>query len=516
MVLRQRLGEGMSYGAAKPPKGIGSSAENIVALRSANQELSTELSKSKRNLIEAQENVLSIMKKYEALRLDKEKGDHVICQSQIKIKELEQSIFATKGKYEAILSQYKKEAMAVEDQLQKRIRETDHTYAERVSLLEKETQQAAKITSELRNEIKTSANELAEVKSRETSTQKMAAKLERQLREKIERGEEEKTELKKQSATLEEENRYFRERLNSLEKEKTNLSKYVEEVQAINFNLETKNKEGAVLKAKLQRENTALKSSIRQCDVAMEAMRAEVSELKTTTSSAMIRVENKKESSEKRLKQQIKKLENDLNSAKADAVAAVSRKSSSEEALRDAVDELEEQLHQSSIRLQNANSDIQGANERLQAMLEENSRLKKENAQLTILSPRRMNGDVKHSYGENIIEEELEKERALRIKAEEIALVLAERAKGASSLNISESKLVQFNTDDRDHLLQNYHGYDQALLIEELDKLRPIVRHLESLYDMKGRTVKKLESHLAAAQEELSKYRNETFRQTAT
>ena len=44
--------------------------------------------------------------------------------------------------------------------------------------------------------------------------------------------------------------------------------------------------------------------------------------------------------------------------------------------------------------------------------------------------------------------------------------------------------------------------------MEELDKLKPVVRNLESLYEMKDRSVRDLQSSLSATTSELNRYKS--------
>ena len=139
----------------------------------------------------------------------------------------------------------------------------------------------------------------------------------------------------------------------------------------------------------------------------------------------------------------------EANSALSKASAADRERLESENALRGAVSELEEQLHQASQRLQDVNLNLQETDERLRAVLRDNDSLKEENLILRRASNRKSEashgkdaGSVRRTsaYYEDDVFDKLERERALRKNAEDIAVSLAQRLKADGS-NTSRLRL---------------------------------------------------------------------------
>ena len=95
--------------------------EKNKELRQKNKLLNKEISSSRQNLIDNQENTMKVMRQYEKLRKDKEQTDEQLRQEKSKNVGLEQSITAMKTSSSISLSQSKKEAKSSEEQLRKRI-----------------------------------------------------------------------------------------------------------------------------------------------------------------------------------------------------------------------------------------------------------------------------------------------------------------------------------------------------------------------------------------------------------
>ena len=544
------------------------------------EELSKDLSLARRTIFDNQGKIVDVMAQYEALRLAKEETDCSLRQSRARIKELEENIQAMKSRTDIALSQSKKEALSTEDQFQKRISATEHAHAERVSLLQRQidtfveereqlhvknedlVRQLAlekharyqhdaaieKVIASLRSEVNAATMELNTVKSRALSLREEKDKIEEDLRQKIAVLKEEGSTMRKKSLALKGDNKCLKDQLSSLQSEVQGLNEVMltlkDEKSALVEHLEATrkhagrqmaaNQEDSELNAKLRGENAALKNSIKQCDAAMEVMRKEVSELRSTADLAMRRLESKKDSSEMRLRKDIHKLEQALAAARTEtrksrskAEAADRERLESEVSLRGPVSEFEDQLHQASQNVQDVHMDLQETDEQLRAVILKNESPKLENSDLTRPSIRHTESmSCNRAYDEGDVFETLERERALRRKAEEIAVALAERMKAGMSINDLDSEMRYLMTPEKapgSHLLtvtrkEKEEGgtspfssrHSQAL--EELDKLKPVVRNLESLYEMKDRSVRDLQSSLAATTSELKKYKRMALR----
>jgi len=555
--------------------------EEVTRLQKTNTEhlakinqLSKDLSAARRSVIDNQEEAMDAMAQYEAIRLAKEEADHSLRESHARINELEQNVQAMKSRNDIDLSQSKRQALSAEDRLQKRISATEHAHAERISLLQRQIDtlsqerdelhdknedlvrqlaverhmrhhrdaDVAKITAALQGEVDAATNELAIVESRALS-----------LREEKEQVEESLRVLEEDRLALEDDNRSLKNEISSVRSEIEGLNEIVFKSKVQNEDLleqlevrrtdgprqVASNQKESELQAKLRRENAALKSSIKQCDAAMEAMRKEVSELRSTTDLAMTRLESKKESSETRLRTDLYQLEKALAASRMEANSALSKASAadrerleSENTLRGTVSELEEQLHQASQRLQDVNLNLQETDERLRDVLRDNDSLKEENLILRRAPKRKLEasngedgGSVRRTsaYYEGDVFDKLERERALRKNAEDVAVSLAQRLKADGINNDLDSDLshliVPVNdvgslavTRAREEKLEGrgtpFYPSRHSQAVEELDKLKPVVRNLESLYEMKDRSVRDLQSSLSATTSELNRYKS--------
>ena len=522
------------------------SADELKELRKSNEkllakieELSTDLSDTKQNLIENQEHTMDVMSQYEAIRLAKENDEHSLRQSQAKTRELEQTIEAMRRRNDIALSKSKKDAMSIEGKLHQRIHVTEHAHAERVSLLERrltevhneredfreknddlvkklaherqarkeQSIEAKKDASNLQEVIDTAKEEFATLQNQTLVLTEVKDKLE----ETVARKNEQILALKSEAKSLREEIVSLRGRTEEYAKAKANLQS---EVAA----LELAYLETSKTKKRLESENSALRSSIKQCDEAMESMRTEVLELKSAADEALARLEAKKASSEKRLRQEIKVLEDKMQAA-----TSVEREET-EKALRGAVSDLEYRLNQTS----------QDAEEKLQTLRLENDSLKQD---LRVLEAdlRRYKGQSASFFHSNGAEgqnlsllERLERERSLRVKAEEIALNLAQRARaGALDGRTVDSELGYLGDNDvanpitrallttgRQESSGDHRPYSSRhrQAIEEIDKLKPVVSNFQSLYEMKDQSVRELQSNLSSTMDELEKYKRLSLR----
>ena len=528
------------------------SAAELKQLRRSNQklvakieELTTDLSTTKRNLIENQKNTMNVMSQYESIRLAKEEDEHLLRQSQAKTRELEQTIEVMRTRNDIALSKSKKDAMSTEDKLHKRINVTEHAHAERVSLLERRLTEVHNEREDLREKNEDLVKQLAHERHVRREQSIEAKKASAILQEEVDTAKEEMVSLHNQilalteiKGKLEEKVGRKKDQILALKSEAKNAK---EEIAKLKLKMEEDAKakvrlssemavlenarlEDSRIQKRLESENSALRSSIKQCDESMEAMRKEVFELKSAADEALARLEAKKESSEKRLRQEILVLEEKLQAA-----SSLEREET-EKALRNAVGELEEELRQTSEKLQGANLNYHDAEEKLQTLVRENDSLKQD---LFIVEAelRRHKGQTASSYhniddeGPNMpLSERLRHERSLRVKAEEIALNLAERAKaGAVDRHSVDSELGYLNktndvVDSRTSAIvatgrQEGGGghppyssrHYQA--IEEIDKLKPVVSTFQSLYEMKDQSVRELQSNLSSTMDELERYK---------
>ena len=482
-------------------------------LRAKIEELTTDLSTTKKTLIENQENTMSVMSQYESIRLAKEEDEDLLRQFQAKTRELEQTVEVMRTKNDIALSKSKKDAMSAEDKLHKRINVTEHAHAERVSLLERRLTEVHNEREDLREKNEDLVKQLAHERHVRNEQSIEAKKATGILQEEIDTAKEEMVSLHNQMLALTEAN-------NKLEEK---LGRKKDQILALKSEAKTA-LENSRMQKRLESENSALRSSIKQCDESMEAMRKEVFELKSAADEALARLEAKKESSEKRLRQEIRVLEEKLQ-----ASSSLEREET-EEALRNAVGELEEQLRQTSDELQGANLNYHDAEEKLQTLIRENDSLKQD-LHIVETELRRHKGQPSSPFhnigdgGRNMsLSESLRHERSLRVKAEEIALNLAERAKaGALDSHSADSELGYLNkTNDvanprtraivatgrqeggGEHPPYSSRHY-QA--IEEIDKLKPVVSTFQSLYEMKDQSVRELQSNLSSTMDELERYK---------
>ena len=527
------------------------STDEMQKLRRTNQrllaeieELTTDLSATKKSLIENQDNTMNVMSQYESIRVAKEEEEQLLRQSQAKIRELEQTNEAMRRKNDIALSKSKKDAMSTEDKLHKRINVTEHAHAERVSLLERRLTEVHNEREDLREKNESLVKQLAHEKHMRREQSLEAKKATAILQEEIDTAKEEMVSLHGQIMALTEVKEKLEEKLGrkkdqiSALKSEAKISK--EELSKLKLKmeedaraklrlasemaaLENSKLEDSRMQKRLESENSALRSSIKQCDEAMEAMRKEVFELKSAADEAMVRLEAKKESSEKRLGQEIRVLEEKLQ-----ATSSL-EKEETEKALRNAVGELEEQLRQSSEKLQGANLNFQDAEEKVQSLLRENDSLKQD-LHIVETELRRYKGQPSSSFhnigneDRNIsLSERLHRERSLRVKAEEIALNLAERAKaGALDSRSVDSELGYLKTNDdvttrtraivatgRQEGDGEYPPFSSRhhQAIEEIDKLKPVVSTFQSLYEMKDQSVRELQSTLSSTMDELENYK---------
>ena len=514
------------------------SVDELNQLRQSNEklvakieELSKDLSFTKKSLIENQENTMDVMSQYEALRLAKEGDENLLRQSQAKVRELEQSIEISKRRNDIALSNSKKDAMSAEDKLHKRIHVTEHAHAERVSLLERRLTQVHKEGEDLRAKNDDLVKQLAHEKHMRREQNIDAKKTVASLQEEVDTTKEELVTLHSQMLALtdakdklEEKIGKKRDQISALKSE----AKHLREELSRGAALENANLEDSRMRKRLENENSALRSSIKQCDEAMEAMRKEVLELKSAADEALARLEAKKESSEKRLRQEIRILEEKLQET-----APHFSQEETEKALRGAVGELEDQLHQTSQNLEGATLNYQDEEEKWQALLRENDSLKQD-LRMVESELRRDQGRSSLSFHNNdgedrslSLSEKLHRERSLRVKAEEIALNLAQRAKaGALDRHNVDSELGYLKTDDfvdsrtralvatgrREGDADTSGGYPpyssrHRQAIDEIDKLKPVVNNFQSLYEMKDQAVRELQSNLSLAKDEVEKYK---------
>jgi len=514
------------------------SIDELNQLRQSNEklvakieELSKDLSFTKKSLIENQENTMDVMSQYEALRLTKEGDENLLRQSQAKVRELEQSIEISKRRNDIALSSSKKDAISAEDKLHKRIHVTEHAHAERVSLLERRLTQVHKEGEDLRAKNDDLVKQLAHEKHMRREQNIDAKMTAASLQEEVDTTKEELVTLHSQILALtdaknklEEKIGKKRDQISALKSEAKHFREELSRVAA----LENANLEDSRMRKRLESENSALRSSIKQCDEAMEAMRKEVLELKSAADEAVARLEAKKESSEKRLRQEIRILEERLQERTPLAQEEM------EKALRGAVGELEDQLHQTSQNLEGATLNYQDAEEKWQTLLRENDSLKQD-LRMVEAELRRYQGRSSLSFHNNddgedrslSLSEKLHRERSLRVKAEEIALNLAQRAKtGALDRHNVDSELGYLKTDDfvdsRTRALVatgwregdadtsgEYQPYSSRhrQAIDEIDKLKPVVNNFQSLYEMKDQAVRELQSNLSLAKDEVEKYK---------
>lgn len=528
------------------------SAAELKQLRRSNQklvakieELTTDLATTKKTLIENQENTMNIMSQYESIRLAKEEDEHLLRQSQAKTRELEQTIEALRTRNDMALSKSKKDAISAEDKLHKRINITEHAHAERVSLLERRLTEVHNEREDLREKNEDLVKQLAHerhVRREQSIEAKRASAI---LQEEIDTAKEEMVSLHNQILSLteikdklEEKMAKKKDQILALKSEAKNAK---EEIAKLKLKMEEDAKakahlasemaalekaklEDSRIQKRLESENSALRSSIKQCDESMEAMRKEVFELKSAADEALARVEAKKESSEKRFRQEIRLLEEKLQAA-----SSLEREGT-EKALRSAVSELEEQLRQTSEKLQGANLNYHDVEEKLQTLVRENESLK-EDLHIVETELRRHKGQPSSSFhsiddeGRNMsLSESLRHERSLRVKAEEIALNLAERAKaGALDSHSADSELGYLNKTNvvvnprtraivatgRQEGGGEYPPYSSRhyQAIEEIDKLKPVVSTFQSLYEMKDQSVRELQSNLSSTLDELERYK---------
>ena len=513
------------------------SVDELNQLRQSNEKLvakiealSKDLSFTKKSLIENQENTMDVMSQYEALRLAKEGDENLLRQSQAKVRELEQSIEISKRRNDIALSNSKKDAMSAEDQLHKRIHVTEHAHAERVSLLERRLTQVRKEGEDLRAKNDDLVKQLAHEKHMRREQNIDAKKTLASLQEEVDTTKEELVTLHSQMLALtdakdklEEKIGKKRDQISALKSEAKHLREELSRVAA----LENANLEDSRMRKRLENENSALRSSIKQCDEAMEAMRKEVLELKSAADEALARLEAKKESSEKRLRQEIRILEEKLHEITPFA------QEETEKALRGAVGELEDQLHQTSQNLEGATLNYQDDEEKWQTLLRENDSLKQD-LRMVESELRRHQGRSSLTFHNNdgedrslSLSEKLHRERSLRVKAEEIALNLAQRAKaGALDRHNVDSELGYLKTDDfvdsrtralvatgrREGDSDTNRGCPpyssrHRRAIDEIDKLKPVVNNFQSLYEMKDQAVRELQSNLSLAKDEVEKYK---------
>lgn len=527
------------------------STDEMKNLRRLNQkltakieELTADLSTTKQNLIENQENAVNVMSQYESIRLAKEDDEHLLRQSQAKTRELEQTIEIMRTRNDIALSKSKKDATSAEDKLHKRIIVTEHAHAERVSLLERRLTEVHNEREDLREKNEELVKQLAHERHvrREQSIETKRASA--NFQEEIDTAKEEIVSLHNQMLALTETKDKLEEKMGRKEDQVLALKKDAKNAKDEISKLKLKIEEDAKAKARiasdmtalenakvensriqkrLESENSALRSSIKQCDESMEAMRKEVFELKSAADEALARLETKKESSEKRLRQEILVLEEKLQAA-----SSLEREEM-EKALRNAVGELEEQLRQTSEKLQGANLNYHDAEEKLQTLVRENGSLKQD-LHIVEAELRRHKEHTASSYhniddeGRNMpLSERLRHERSLRVKAEEIALNLAERAKaGALDSHSVNSELGYLKTNDivnprtraivatgRKEGDGEYPPYSSRhhQAIEEIDKLKPVVSTFQSLYEMKDQSVRELQFNLSSTMDELERYK---------
>ena len=521
----------------KSPYQSVTSIDELNQLRQSNEklvakieELSKDLSFTKKRLIENQENTMDVMSQYEALRLTKEEDENLLRQSQAKVRELEQSIEISKRRNDIALSSSKKDAISAEDKLHKRIHVTEHAHAERVSLLERRLTQVHKEGEDFRSKNDDLVKQLAHEKHMRREQNIAAKKTAASLQEEVDTTKEELVTLHSQILALtdaknklEEKIGKKRDQISALKSEAKHFREELSRVAA----LENANLEDSRMRKRLESENSALRSSIKQCDEAMEAMRKEVLELKSAADEAVARLEAKKESSEKRLRQEIRILEERLQERTPLAQEEM------EKALRGTVGELEDQLHQTSQNLEGATLNYQDAEEKWQTLLRENDSLKQD-LRMVEAELRRYQGrsslSLHNNDGEDrslSLSEKLHREKSLRVKAEEIALNLAQRAKtGALDRHNVDSELGYLKTDDfvdsRTRALVatgwregdadtsgEYPPYSSRhrQAIDEIDKLKPVVNNFQSLYEMKDQAVRELQSNLSLAKDEVEKYK---------
>lgn len=266
--------------------------------------------------------------------------------------------------------------------------------------------------------------------------------------------------------------------------------------------------------ASLRNQNIALKASLKECNDTIESMGEEVSKIRISADTAIARLTAKKQSSEKMLKSVIKDLEDQLSEARAYA--------ESNATLRAEIVHLESRLQDSSTRLEKVQSELRMTNERLQGISDDRDEL---NEQLLILEAstgrkervnftRAATPDRGTRLVGEILIEELHQERRLRENAEEIAAALARSAKrgGKESdhnpgrdLQYDADILVRTESDDEHQDDATYTAHRRAM--EELDRLRPVVSNLESLYELKERSVRDMQVGRDEARKEAKKYK---------
>ena len=477
------------------------SVDELNQLRQSNEKLvakiealSKDLSFTKKSLIENQENTMDVMSQYEALRLAKEGDENLLRQSQAKVRELEQSIEISKRRNDIALSNSKKDAMSAEDQLHKRIHVTEHAHAERVSLLERRLTQVHKEGEDLRAKNDDLVKQLAHEKHMRREQNIDAKKTLASLQEEVDTTKEELVTLHSQMLALTDAKDKLEEKIGKKMDQISALKSEAKHLREENANLDDSR-----MRKRLESENSALRSSIKQCDEAMEAMRKEVLELKSAADEALARLEAKKESSEKRLRQEIRILE--------------------------------EKLHETTPHF--SQEETQDDEEKWQTLLRENDSLKQD-LRMVETELRRYQGRSSLSFHNNdgedrslSLSEKLHRERSLRVKAEEIALNLAQRAKaGALDRHNVDSELGYLKTDDfvdsrtralvatgrREGDADTNRGYPpyssrHRQAIDEIDKLKPVVNNFQSLYEMKDQAVRELQSNLSLAKDEVEKYK---------
>ena len=262
-------------------------------------------------------------------------------------------------------------------------------------------------------------------------------------------------------------------------------------------------------KQKIERQNAALKSSIKKSETTMGHMGEEVINLK----SAMLRKEEKKKDAGKKLRQEL-----ETERGKAATAEQESRMA------KDTVLKLKKKINnletQNSDGKAKVSSDIVAASMRdLDSLViklqDENSRLKKTTIDLgkSATHVRSFHHEGEISVG---MSQALRAEQELRLKAEEIAAALARRAKSGfeqrnaeivdlkMKLAVQEVKLAEL--EDTKNEITSVEAEKITIIkmsstsdidaVKELQNLRPIVKNLELLYEMKDRSLQEMQVSL--------------------